>query len=85
MNLGSKLAERSETVLSAKGVINCGGMEDCNAFSLTLATGSALYYPYIHVRCLDHVKAALVYWDRVRRIVPDMMRGGPDRKYAFSS
>jgi hypothetical protein len=48
-----------------------------------LATGSALYYPYIHVRSLDHVKAALIYWDRVRRIVPDMMRRGPDRKYAF--
>jgi hypothetical protein len=48
-----------------------------------LATGSALYYPYIHVRSLDHVKAALIYWDRVRRIVPDMMRGGQDRKYAF--
>jgi hypothetical protein len=48
-----------------------------------LATGSALYYPYIHIRSLDHVKASLIYWDRVRRIVPDMMRGGPDRKYAF--
>jgi hypothetical protein len=45
-----------------------------------LATGSALYYPYIHVRSLDHVKSALFYWDRVRRIVPDMMRGGRDRK-----
>ena len=48
-----------------------------------LATGSALYYPYIHIRSLDHVKAALIYWDRVRRIVPNMMRGGQDRKYAF--
>lgn len=47
-----------------------------------LATGSALYYPYIHVHSLDHVKAALVYWDRVRRIVPDMMRYGQDRQYA---
>ena len=48
-----------------------------------LVTGSALYYPYIHVRSLDHIKAALLYWDRVRRIVPDMMRGGQDRKFAF--
>src|SRR5215469_17691674 len=47
-----------------------------------LATGSALYYPYIHVHSLDHLKAALVYWDRVRRIVPDMMRYSQDRQYA---
>jgi hypothetical protein len=49
----------------------------------TLATGSALYYPYIHVRSLDHVKAALLYWDRVRRIVPDMMRDAQNRNCAF--
>ena len=41
-----------------------------------LATGSALYYPYIHIRSLDHIKASLIYWDRVRRIVPDMLRHG---------
>ena len=48
-----------------------------------LATGSALYYPYIHIRSLDHVKASLIYWDRVRRIVPKMVREGQDGKYAF--
>ena len=35
MNIRSSLAEGSEAVLSAKGVINSGGMEDCNAFSLS--------------------------------------------------
>ena len=35
MNLGSKLAEGSEAVLSAKGMTNSGGMEDGNAFSLS--------------------------------------------------
>lgn len=48
-----------------------------------LATGSALYYPYIHVRSLDHIKAALIYWDRVRRIVPNLVRDGQGGKYAF--
>jgi hypothetical protein len=48
-----------------------------------LATGSALYYPYIHVRSLDHVKAALLYWDRIRRIIPGMVRDGPEGKYAY--
>jgi len=48
-----------------------------------LATGSALYYPYIHIRSLDHIKASLIYWDRVRRIVPDMLRHGEGRKYAY--
>lgn len=37
----------------------------------TLSTGSALYYPYIHPRNINHIKAALLYWDRVRRIVPE--------------
>jgi hypothetical protein len=32
--------------------------------------GSALYYPYIHPRNINHIKAALLYFDRVRRIVP---------------
>jgi len=31
---------------------------------------TTLYYPYIHPRNIDHLKAALIYWDRVRRIVP---------------
>jgi len=39
-------------------------------------TGSALYYPYIHVRNFERVGAALLYWDRVRRIVPASMRIG---------
>jgi len=33
-------------------------------------TGTSLYYPFIHPRSLGHLKAALLYWDRVRRIVP---------------
>lgn len=33
-------------------------------------TGVALYYPYIHPRDINCIKAALLYWDRVRRIVP---------------
>lgn len=35
-----------------------------------LETGSALYYPYIHPRDIGQLKCALLYWDRVRRIVP---------------
>ena len=34
-----------------------------------ISPGTALYYPYIHPREIDHLKAALIYWDRVRRIV----------------
>jgi hypothetical protein len=34
-----------------------------------LAT-TALYYPYIHFRYLDWLKSALLYWDKVQRIVP---------------
>lgn len=37
------------------------------------STGTALYYPYIHPRNLNQVKAALLFWDRVRRIVPDSL------------
>jgi hypothetical protein len=38
--------------------------------------GTALSYPYIHVRDLNEVKASLLYWDKVRRIVPDPVRNG---------
>jgi hypothetical protein len=36
-------------------------------------TGTTLYYPFIHPRDANHLKAAMVYWDRVRRIVPASM------------
>lgn len=42
----------------------------------TLSTGTALYYPYIHPRNADHIKSALLYWDRVRRIVPQSATHG---------
>lgn len=38
--------------------------------------GTTLYYPYIHPREAGHLKAALMYWDRVRRIVPDSVTHG---------
>ena len=38
--------------------------------------GSALYYPYIHPRNVDRLKSALIYWDRVRRIVPSAVTEG---------
>jgi hypothetical protein len=41
-----------------------------------MLSGSALYYPYIHPRETSHLKAALIYWDRVRRIVPDSVTHG---------
>jgi hypothetical protein len=41
-----------------------------------ISTGSALYYPYIHPRKSDHLKSALLYWDRIRRIVPNMVING---------
>ncbi|HKI01439.1 MAG TPA: DUF6236 family protein [Thermoanaerobaculia bacterium] len=34
-------------------------------------SGTALYYPFIHIRKPEYLKASLLYWDRVRRIVPD--------------
>lgn len=34
-------------------------------------SGVALYHPHIHVRNVDWLKSTLLYWDRVRRIVPD--------------
>ena len=36
--------------------------------------GSALSYPYIHMREFERVGAALLYWDSVRRIVPPSAR-----------
>jgi hypothetical protein len=41
-----------------------------NATTNSGSVGSALYYPYIHPRNVDRLKSALMYWDRVRRIVP---------------
>jgi hypothetical protein len=41
-----------------------------------VATGTTLYYPYIHPRKINHLKAALLYWDRVRRIVPRPVLSG---------
>lgn len=41
-----------------------------NGSTNSLNVGSALYYPYIHPRSVDRLKSALMYWDRVRRIVP---------------
>ncbi len=41
-----------------------------NESTNSLNVGSALYYPYIHPRSVDRLKSALMYWDRVRRIVP---------------
>jgi len=38
--------------------------------SSTPGFGRALYYPYIHVQDVNWLKAALLYWDAVRRIVP---------------
>lgn len=32
--------------------------------------GTALYYPYINIRDTGWLKSALLYWDRIRRIVP---------------
>jgi len=41
-----------------------------------MSTGTTLYYPFIHPRDADHLKAALIYWDRVRRIVPNSITHG---------
>ncbi len=38
-----------------------------------MSTGTTLYYPFIHPRSSNHLKAAMLYWDRVRRIVPASM------------
>jgi Family of unknown function (DUF6236) len=41
-----------------------------------MSTGTTLYYPYIHPRETSHLKAALIFWDRVRRIVPSSVTHG---------
>jgi len=41
-----------------------------------MSAGTTLYYPYIHPRSLGSIKSALLYWDRVRRIVPCSVRVG---------
>jgi hypothetical protein len=41
-----------------------------------MTTGTTLYYPYIHPRSTAHLKAALLYWDRIRRIVPNSVTHG---------
>jgi hypothetical protein len=41
-----------------------------------MSTGSTLYYPFIHPRNGNYLKSALIYWDRVRRIVPDSVTHG---------
>jgi hypothetical protein len=46
------------------------------AHQVSTSPGSTLYYPYIHPRQINLLKAALLYWSRVRRIVPDMVRHG---------
>jgi hypothetical protein len=33
--------------------------------------GVSLYYPHIHIRNIDWLKCTLLYWDVIRRIVPD--------------
>src|SRR5688572_14318204 len=41
-----------------------------------MSAGTTLYYPYIHPRSLGKIKSALLYWDRVRRIVPLSVQTG---------
>lgn len=41
-----------------------------------MSTGTTLYYPFIHPRDGNYLKSALVYWDRVRRIVPNSVMHG---------
>ena len=36
-----------------------------------MSTDTTLYYPFIYPRDINCLKAALIYWDRVRRIVPN--------------
>lgn len=35
--------------------------------------GTALYYPYIYIQSLNWLKASLLYWDRIVRVVPESM------------
>jgi hypothetical protein len=41
-----------------------------------MSTGTALYYPFIHPRDHNYLKASLMYWDRIRRIVPYSLTDG---------
>jgi hypothetical protein len=36
-----------------------------------MSSGISLYYPYIHITDTGWLKRSLLYWDTVRRIVPD--------------
>jgi hypothetical protein len=36
-----------------------------------MSFGVSLYHPYIHIFDVDWLKRSLLYWDRLRRIVPD--------------
>lgn len=36
-----------------------------------MPTGVGLYYPFTHVRSEHWLKMALLYWDKIRRIVPE--------------
>ena len=39
-----------------------------------MSSGVSLYYPYIHILNEGWLKRSLLYWDQVRRIVPDGVR-----------
>jgi hypothetical protein len=45
-----------------------------------VSTGVALYYPYIHILDEEWLKQALLFWESIRRIVPDNFQpfDGPD-------
>jgi hypothetical protein len=44
--------------------------------AMSVEIGTALTYPYIHVHSLNEIKASLLYWERVRRIVPNSVMEG---------
>ena len=44
-----------------------------------MSSGVSLYYPYIHISEEGWLKRSLLYWDRVRRIVPDGFEPSDDR------
>jgi hypothetical protein len=50
-----------------------------------MTTGVALYYPYIHVRDERWLKMALLYWDRIRRIVPHGFKPEHDARYGSTA
>jgi hypothetical protein len=45
-----------------------------------VSTGVALYYPYIHILDEEWLKQTLLFWESIRRIVPDNFQpfDGPD-------